>query len=70
MNVPSELLGLRYSEGSRGHVESWLFKANEPAGRRAIWLKCTVFARAARRVPPIAEAWAVAFDRDRGHVAT
>lgn len=70
MNVPSELLDLRYRKKARGHVESWFFKANEPSGRRAIWLKSTVFARAARGVPPIAEAWVVAFDRDRGHVAT
>jgi hypothetical protein len=70
MNVPSDLLDLRFRKKSGGHVESWFFKANEPNGRRAIWLKATVFARAARGVPPIAEAWAVAFDRERGHVAT
>jgi hypothetical protein len=70
MNVPSDLLDLRYRKKAHGHVESWFFKANEPSGRRAIWLKATVFARAARGVPPVAEAWAVAFDRDRGHVAT
>jgi hypothetical protein len=51
-------------------VESWFFKANEPSGRRALWLKSTVFARAARDVPPVAESWAIAFDRERGHVAT
>lgn len=68
--VPSELLDLRYRGKARGHVESWFFKANDPTGRRAIWLKSTVFARAAKGVPPVAEAWAVAFDRDRGHVAT
>lgn len=70
MNVPSHLLDLRYRSRARGHVESWFFKANDPNGRRAIWLKSTVFARAARRVPPVAESWAVAFDRDKGHVAT
>ena len=74
MNVPQDLLDLRYRGG--GHVESWFLKANEPGGRRAIWLKNTVFARppSADRshalVPPMAEAWAVAFDRERGHVAT
>jgi hypothetical protein len=74
VNVPQDLLDLRYRGGA--HVESWFLKANEPGGRRAIWLKNTVFARppsADRRhalVPPMAEAWAIAFDRERGHVAT
>ena len=72
--VPADLLGLRYRGG--GHVESWFLKANEPGGRRAVWLKTTVFARppsadrAHRPVPPVAEAWAIVFDRERGHVAT
>ncbi len=76
MNVPQDLLDLRYRERAGGHVESWFLKANEPGGRRAIWLRNTVFARppsADRRhalVPPMAEAWAIAFDRERGHVAT
>lgn len=76
MNVPQDLLDLRYRGPPHGHVESWFLKANEPGGRRAIWLKNTVFARppsADRRhalVPPMAEAWAIAFDRERGHVAT
>lgn len=74
MNVPPSLLDLRYRGG--GHVESWFLEANEPGGRRALWLKTTVFARppsADRRdapVPPMAEAWAIAFDRESGHVAT
>lgn len=74
MNVPPGLLDLRYRGG--GHVESWFLEANEPGGRRAIWLEEAVFARtpsAGERkphVPPLAEAWSVAFDRERGHVAT
>ncbi|MBX3188490.1 MAG: hypothetical protein KF819_15855 [Labilithrix sp.] len=74
MIVSQDLLGLRYRGG--GHVESWFMKANEPGGRRAIWLKATVYARplsADKRhapVPPVAEAWAIAFDRERGHIAT
>lgn len=74
MTLAPELLDLRYRGG--GHVESWFLKANEPGGRRALWLKATVFARpqSADRshapVPPVAEAWAIAFDRERGHVAT
>jgi len=78
LNVPQDLLDLRYRACGRprGHVESWFLKANEPGGRRAIWLKNTVFARPPSAdprhalVPPMAEAWAIAFDRERGHVAT
>jgi hypothetical protein len=51
----------------RGHVESWFLKANEPDGRRALWVRCTIFARPP--LAPVAEAWAIAFDRHRGHVA-
>ena len=74
MNVPQDLLGLRYRGG--GHVESWFLKANEPGGRRAILLRNTVFAQPTGAtkhkapVPPMAETWAVAFDREGGHVAT
>lgn len=68
MNVPQGLLDLRYRGGE--HVESWFLKANEPGGRRAILLRNTVFAQSGAKVPPMAEAWAIAFDRERGHVAT
>jgi hypothetical protein len=74
MNIAPSLLDLRYRGG--GHVESWFLKANEPGGRRALWLEVTIFARPPSAdprhalVPPIAEAWAIAFDRERGHVAT
>ncbi len=65
VTVPQALLDLRYRGG--GHVESWFLKANEPGGRRALWLKNTVFARAKGErgealVPPMAEAWAIAFE--------
>ncbi|MBX3227986.1 MAG: hypothetical protein KIT84_27825 [Labilithrix sp.] len=60
--LPPELLGLR-----GGAVESWFSKANAPDGTRALWTRCTVFAR--KDLPPVAEAWAIAFDRHRGHVA-
>ncbi len=73
--VSPDLLDLRMPTGARRHVESWFLKANEPGGHRAIWLKNTVFARAPgessrAEVPPMAEAWAIAFNRSRGHVAT
>jgi hypothetical protein len=64
---------VRYDERSAssgkgsGHIESWFLKANEPNGRRAIWVRCTIFA--GRLLPPVAEAWAIAFDRHRGHIA-
>ena len=66
--VPPSLLGVRYrADASKGHVESWFLKANEPDGRRALWVRSTIFARPP--LAPVAEAWAIAFDRHRGHVA-
>lgn len=70
MSFPADLLDLQYAPPSREHVESWFFKANDPTGRRALWLKTTVLARKAKGVAPVAEAWAIAFDREKGHVAT
>lgn len=49
------------------HVESLYLKLNEPGGKRALWVKTTILAGAGRT--PVAEAWAIAFDRDAGHVA-
>jgi hypothetical protein len=74
----SSLVGLRYAPERqsrlarpRGHVESYFLKANDPRSRRAVWLKTTIYAseRASDRANAIAEAWAIAFDADRGHVA-
>ena len=65
--VPPELLGLRWDAGAGGHVESWFAKAYAPDGDRAVWVRCTIFARPP--LAPVAEAWAIAFDRHRGHVA-
>jgi hypothetical protein len=65
--VPPELLGVRYSAKSKGHIESWFFKANAPDGRRALWVRCAIYARPP--LAPVAEAWAIAFDRHRGHLA-
>lgn len=60
--------GLRFDPASEaGHVESWFWKLNDAAGRRALWLKATILKR--DDAPPVAEAWAVAFDREDGHVA-
>jgi hypothetical protein len=70
MNGVSALVGVRYPPSGpvegRGHVESYFLKANSPDGRRALWVKTTIYAAGP---VSIAEAWAVAFDRERGHVA-
>jgi len=52
--------------GHAPHVESYFVKANDPEGIRAIWLKCTAICTndGAR----FAEAWAIAFRRDRGPI--
>ena len=51
-----------------GHVESYFLKLNDADGRRALWLKATILVHEGG-VPRVAEAWAVAFDRDGTHVA-
>jgi hypothetical protein len=51
----------------RGHVESHFLKLNDTDGRRALWLKATILRRLGEE--PVAEAWAIAFDRERGHAA-
>jgi hypothetical protein len=74
MEPTPSLVGVRYAPSSpRGHVESYFLKANDPHSRRAIWLKTTIYAapRAADGTPShaLAEAWAIAFDGERGHVS-
>jgi len=68
VSVAADRLDLRYRGGP--HVESWFAKAHQPDGKRALWLKITVVGREGAGVPPVAEAWAVLFDREKGHVAT
>lgn len=56
----------------RDHVESYFLKANEPNGDRAVWIKATIYASASEPDRPVAEGWAIAFDRRGGtnkHVA-
>jgi hypothetical protein len=64
--------GLRFdpARARRGHVESWFLKANDPHGRRAVWLKWTIWSGAGGRDHAVAEAWAIAFGGADGHVAT
>jgi hypothetical protein len=63
--------GARYEStaAGRGHVESWFLKANDPKGRRALWLKWTIWAGDRDPSVALAEAWAVAFGASGGHVA-
>ena len=71
MSVLPNPNGLRFDPTrQRDHVESYFLKANDPSKSRALWIKATVFSRAAR--DPLAEGWAIAFDRTSGkahHVA-
>ncbi len=65
-----DLAGVRYRpQAVRGHVESYFLKANDPEGARAVWLKATIFASDHDPTRAVAEAWAIAFDREHGHTA-
>lgn len=62
--------GVRYRRDARhGHVESYFIKANDPSGPRALWVKATIYAGERDPSRAVAEAWAIAFDREAGHVA-
>ncbi len=52
----------RFEPNGRGHVESYFFKLNDPSGDRALWLKATILERL-DGTDPVAEAWAIAFER-------
>ena len=55
----------RYRPGSDdGHYESWFLRANDATGRRAFWIRYTIFAPAGRPEAAVGELWAIAFDRD------
>jgi hypothetical protein len=72
MSPARSLAGVRYAQDGGGHVESYFLKANDPHAPRAIWIKTTIYAsvHAPTGLPhALAEAWAIAFDGDRGHVA-
>lgn len=69
-NVPPWALRFAPRRASRGHVESYFLRLTDVEGRRALWLKATAFAaKGAPASEARAEAWAIAFDRDAGHVA-
>ena len=56
------------TRGHVGHVESYFLKLNDPSGRRALWIKATILVREGG-TPRVAEAWAIAFDREGRHRA-
>ena len=47
-----------------GHYESWFQRANDPSGRRAFWIRYTIFAPRGRPDDAVGELWAIAFDRE------
>ena len=58
---------VRFDPARRGgHVESYFLKANDPEARRAVWIKATILRTTAEPDRPIAEGWAIAFDRGAG----
>jgi hypothetical protein len=52
----------------RGHYESWFLRANDPSGRRAFWIRYTLFSPKGRPADAVGELWAIAFDRQTGQV--
>lgn len=58
----------RYRTGTDGHYESWFQRANDPTGRRAFWIRYTIFAPAGRPDAAVGELWAIAFDRSGPHI--
>jgi hypothetical protein len=56
--------GARYQPGmTTGHYESWFQRANDPSGRRAFWIRYTIFAPRGRPADAVGELWAISFDR-------
>lgn len=52
---------------ARGHVESHFLKANSPDGQRAVWVKHTLLVPTHPGAQPVAELWAIAFERGGAH---
>jgi hypothetical protein len=55
--------GTRYEPGGAGHYESWFQRANDPSGRRAFWIRYTIFSPRGRPADAVGELWAIAFDQ-------
>jgi hypothetical protein len=62
--------GARWRAGDAGgHYESWFQRANDASGRRAFWIRYTIFAPRGRPEAAVGELWAIAFDRERQRIA-
>jgi len=62
--------GVRYRPGmTTGHYESWFQRANDASGRRAFWIRYTIFAPRGRPADAVGELWAIAFDREGSTIA-
>lgn len=61
--------GARYKPGmTTGHYESWFQRANDPGGRRAFWIRYTIFSPRRRPEDAVGELWAIAFDREAARI--
>src|ERR1044071_3037219 len=61
--------GARYEPGmATGHYESWFQRANDASGRRAFWIRYTIFAPRGRPKDAVGELWAIAFDREGSRI--
>jgi hypothetical protein len=54
---------------AHGHYESWFVRANDAAGRRAFWIRYTIFAPHGRPGEAVGELWAIVFDRETRGIA-
>jgi hypothetical protein len=56
--------GARFQVGEvTGHYESWFQRANAADGRRAFWIRYTIFAPRGEVAAAVGELWAIWFDR-------
>lgn len=61
--------GARYAPGmTTGHYESWFQRANDASGRRAFWIRYTIFAPRGRPDDAVGELWAITFEREGGRI--
>jgi hypothetical protein len=61
--------GARWRAGDAGgHYESWFQRANDASGRRAFWIRYTIFAPRGQPEAAVGELWAIAFDRERQQI--
>jgi hypothetical protein len=69
MSTRDQWNAARYTPGSdAGHYESWFQRANDAAGRRAFWIRYTIFVPEGRGSAAVGELWAIAFDRQDNRI--